>query len=247
VTVFIRVAAFHLRQLLRTPFFVQQAVAAPAAFVLFLLFGSWGGDHPLADDTWVSASLAGLWATTTTAVGLIGFQRFQGTLEHLAMSTLRPSVVFGSLCSAAALLGVIAVPVTITLQVVVTWHVAIDLQTLVGLGAGCVACVASASVLASVFVLSRTATVYEPLVLTPPWLLTGIVIPLDAIPRWLTPLSLLHPLTGAVQATRSDDIASALGWCAASLMMSAVSMAVATMLLAAALRRARVAGTLALA
>jgi len=244
---FVRVGGFHVRQLSRNAFFLQQAIAAPVGFLLLLFFSSWQAGTPLADDAWASASVAGSWVTTTTAVGIVGFQRYQGTLEHLALSTLRPGVVFGSLCAAAALLGLVGVPVALALQSVLGHPIESGAQTIIGLALSVVACVASACALASIFVLTRTATVYEPLLVTPVWLLTGIVVPLTLLPAWVMPIALLHPLTGAVQVLRAPSLDDAVPWGIASLLAVAVWGAVAARLLAAALHRARVLGTLALA
>lgn len=244
---FLALAIFHTRQLLRTPFFVQQAFAAPLSFGLLRLFGSWGAGVELPNDLWFETALAGMWATTTTAVGIIGFQRFQGTLEYLAMSTRRPGSVFGSLCAAASVLGLVGLPISLAFQYLTTGSVQIDVAHLVGFMIGTLACIASAFALASIFVLSRSATVYEPLILTPVWLLSGIVVPLAALPQWVLPFAAIHPLTGAVLATDANTAIESLTWIGESLVAAAFWTLTATFLLSRALHRARVRGTLALA
>ena len=243
----LRVVGFHLRQLVRNPFFRQQAIAAPACFMLLLQSGSWEATSPLADDAWSLASVAGLWSTTTTAVGIIGFQRFQGTLEHLSLSALRPGVVFGGLCAAAALLGLAGVPVALALQFCLTQAVGFSATILAGLLLSALACVVAACVLASIFVISRSATAYEPVILTPVWLLSGVVLPATALPPWISGLALAHPLTGAVQVVRSASWHEALPWGAASLVATVGWALIAGGFLTAALKRARVDATLALA
>lgn len=238
---------FQSRQLLRTPFFVQQAIAAPLSFALLRALGSRGVGAEIPTQLWFDAAVAGMWATTTTAVGIIGFQRFQGTLEHLALSTLRPSVVFGSLCAAATVIGWIGIPISLAVQYFLTGSVVITINAVIAFLFTALACLVSAFVLASLFILSRSATAYEPLILAPIWLLTGIVIPLTAMPDWLQGVALFHPLTAAVNASRSTTTSEFLMWLLVSLAVSAVWLVVAARLLRVAMRRARVLGTLGLA
>lgn len=237
---------FQSRQLLRTPFFVQQAIAAPLSFAFLRALGSRGVGTDIPNHLWFDAAVAGMWATTTTAVGIIGFQRFQGTLEHLALSTLRPSIVFGSLCAAATVIGWLGVPISMSIQFMLTGSVVLTTHAVVAFAFSAIACLVSAFVLASLFVLSRSATAYEPLILAPIWLLTGIVIPLTSMPDWLKAVALFHPLTSAVNASRSTTSSEFLIWLIISVVVSTAWFVVAANLLRAAMRRARVLGTLGL-
>lgn len=238
---------FQARQLLRTPFFLHQAIAAPLSFALLRALGSRGVGAEIPQDLWFDAAVAGMWATTTTAVGIIGFQRFQGTLEHLALSTLRPSIVFGSLCAAATTIGWLGVPISLAVQFLLTGSVILAPHAVVAFMLAALACLVSAFVLASLFILSRSATAYEPLILAPVWLLTGIVIPLTTMPDWLETIALIHPLTAAVNASRSTSTSEFWMWLLISIAVSAVWLAVSARFLRIALRRARVLGNLALA
>ena len=100
--------------------------------------------------------------------------------------------------------------------------------------------------LAVLFVVARQATVLEPLLLTPIWLLSGIVVPLSTFPQWVVPVAAVHPLVGAVAVGHTTGSASLL-WLLESVGMSVVWAAGASVLLVTALRRARRDGTLALA
>lgn len=240
------IAVFHVRQLLRIPFFVQTALLTPVTFLLMRALGALNSGALLPGLAWFDASAAGMWATTTTAVGLIGFQRFQGTLELQVFSVRPPSVVFGPLTSAAALIGLIGVPVAGLLQLILTHDVDLSFSVLLGLFAATVACVASAAVLSAIFVVSVSARAFEPLILTPVWMLVGIVVPFAALPPWLMPFALAHPLTSATLASRQPDIVAALGWAGISLAVSAVYLVFAGFGLRVAIKRARVDGTLAM-
>jgi len=238
----------QIRHLLRVPFFVQQAVLAPTSFALLRMLATRGSAEAVTGTLWSDVAVAGLWASTTTAVGLVGHQRRQGTLEHLVVSVHPPGVVFGSLCAAATLLGLAGVPVGWAAQLVASGHVpVVSTTSVMGIGLAVVSCLASSFALSSLFVASRSAVVFEPLVLVPVWLVCGIVVPLGQLPVPLVVVALAHPLTAAVVVAHgtSDPVETVLA-VSVALVVSGLWWVVSRSLLSAALRRARVDGTLAL-
>lgn len=237
---------FHTRQLLRTPFFVQQAVLAPLSFGCLVALGRLGSGSAPGGDLWFFAAVAGLWATTTTAVGLIGFQRFQGTLELLAISVRSPGAVFGSICAAASMIGVLGVPLGTLLTFLLTGTVSLSWFQCLGYLLALLGCVVSAFMLASLFVLARSATVYEPLILSPIWLLAGIIVPFVEFPPVLKPIAMLLPLTSAVSVARADSAIDALPWLGLFCASLGLWLVIARTLMRLALRRVRVLGTLGL-
>jgi ABC-2 type transport system permease protein len=241
----LRLTAFHGRQLLRVPFFLHQALTAPLVFEWLRAIGLEGAGAAIQGDLWLLAGIAGMWSTTTLAVGIIGFQRFQGTLEHLAMSVLRPGAVFGSLAVSAMLIGLPGFPLAFAAQAFTSGNPSIRWSDALVVAGAALACAASSSVLAAVFVLFRSATVFEPLVLTPVWLVTGVVLPLSALPAWLVPVALVHPLTSTVLAVGRTS-GAVLVPIASSVVVSAGWFAVAALALHLALRRVRISGTLGL-
>lgn len=245
MSTFLSLAFFHARQLFRIPFFVQVAVLAPLSFLLMRALGALNSQSELSPAAWLDASVAGVWATTTTAVGLIGYQRFQGTLEAQVLSVHRPGIVFGSLTASAALIGVLGLPLTVLLQVVLGSAPSFDGRMLVGFVGALVACMASAALLSSLFVANPSAASIEPLIMVPIWMLVGIVVPFSSLPTWLSPIALIHPLTSAVLAAHADSFAHCLAWMAVSVVVSAGWLIVAGWGLRAAIKRARIDGTLA--
>lgn len=167
---------FQVRQLARTSFFLQTALAAPAAFMLLRMTA---GADLSAESLWFDGAVAGIWATTTTATGMLGNQRYLGTFELLLSSPRRPGVVFGAIFTAAALLGLVGLPVAIALQLLSGGARDMGLQPVAGVVVGLVACIVSTHVLAAAFVATRRATAFEPLLLVPVWLLVGVVIPAE--------------------------------------------------------------------
>lgn len=229
---------FQVRQLARTSFFLQTALAAPVAFMLLRMTAGSGTDR-----LWFDGVVAGIWATTTTATGMLGYQRYLGTFELLLASPRPPGVVFGAVFTAAAALGLVGLPVALALQLLSGSVPDVGPQQVLGVTVGLVACVASAHALAAAFVATRRATAFEPLLLVPIWLLVGVVIPAQAMPRPVELVALVHPLTSAVRAERAATTPDALAWALGSLVLSAAWLVVGVRLLTRAQERAAVRGT----
>lgn len=193
---------FQLKSLAKTTFFLQNAILAPVCFALMKIVAYYGFSHDCTNflnNIWVDSSIAGLWSATTTAVGIIGYQRYLGTLQYLTLSVISPAAVFLPIVGSAALLGCIGMPLAI-ITVVVFCHgfFMITFTQLVGYLLSMLACVASAALLSGIFVLCRKATVYEGLILIPVWMLCGIVIPVESMPLPARVIAFIHPLTSAV-------------------------------------------------
>lgn len=244
---------FHMRNLLSTAFFLQTALATPLSFVLLKIVAAQG--H--ADlSVWFDAAVAGLWASTTLATGIIGFQRFQGVLQYLAACVQPAWAVFLPVVAAAALIGVSGLPVAVIVtipfldgsSVGVSGMFPVVAAQAVGYLLALVACCASAALLSCMVVLSRHAIAFEPLIMIPVWLLCGVVASPDDFPMPMRLIAHLHPLTFAVDVARHPvpDL-TMLTEAAGCLILSAVYAAAAAYGLRKALRRARQEGTLDLA
>lgn len=239
--------SFHVRQLLRTSFFVQLAITAPISFILLRTLGAVGAGAGVPHSLWLYGSIAGCWASTTTAVGLIGYQRFQGTLPHLVLTRLPLGLVFGALTAAAALIGLVGLPISLVLDLALSGSLAITATAVLSLLLAVLACIVSAGLLSSLFILSRRALAFEPIMLVPIWLIAGLVVPFWALPRWLQPIALIHPLTSAVLVGQQPHVGGMLQWTLVSLGTDALWVVAAILCMRVAIRHAVVDGTLELA
>lgn len=240
-----RMTAFQLRFLLGTPFFVLTALATPASFCLLKLVGSAG---TAADGSlWTLVLMSGTWGTTTTAAGIIGFQRFQGTLSYLALSPLPSGAVFYPVVLSAVAIGaVVGVPESLALCALLGAAPSLAAPQVMGCALVVLSCAALAPLVAVPFLYTRDASAYEPIVLVAVWVLSGGVVPVSELPSALGALALASPLTSAVSVCVAEggvpweSVALCLALCAA--------LGVAGYrLLSHAIERSRVTGTLGLA
>jgi ABC-2 type transport system permease protein len=203
-TAVVRMCCFHLRQQFRNSYFRQLALTSPLLFVALKYLVARGTGDPIDALTGWEAGVAGMWALTCTASGLVGYQRYQGVLAIHATSPRSPAAVFAPLVVSATGLGLLGLPLA--------WSAAAALGSvppihrpvgvILGLVALTTACAVSAMTFSALFVFSPYASAYEGLLRTPVWLLAGVVIPLNALPSQVRPIALLFPLTPAMQVLR---------------------------------------------
>lgn len=252
---YVRGCVFQLKSLAHTSFFMINAVLTPLCFLLMKAVAEaggaqYGGGQPagssMATAAWVDASMAGLWSSTTLAVGIIGYQRYVGTLQYLATSVVPPTQVFLPVVAASAMLGCVGVPVSwVAESILKARFVPVTGMQLFGYCLAVLACVASAALLAGLFVLFSRATVYEPLILLPIWMLSGIVASTDSLPWVVRGIALFHPLTSAVRVAHASTLsAEVVGFAALSILLTVVYMIIAQRMMHIILRKAIQEGSL---
>jgi ABC-2 type transport system permease protein len=240
---------FHIRQLLRNSYFVQTAFVAPIVFVLLRVQAA----HTTA-TLWLDGTVVGFWTTTVTAVGILGYQRAQGTLEQIALTPRPLGTALAPITVACTTVGTISAPAAmLTTSMFSTLHPP-PRPAFVGMGLVLVflACGASSLLLGGLFVITRHALVYEPVLVTPILLVSGAVIDRDALPTPIRGISVLHPITGAVELLHIGSGAvefsasAAAVWTGQTLATATLLAVLAGLVLRVATRRALREGTLSL-
>ncbi|WP_232023197.1 ABC transporter permease [Actinomyces viscosus] len=193
---------FHIRQFISVPYFIQLMVMTTTATTLvqFLAASAWGGITPT--QGWVRGGVIGMWTTTTCAAGIIGFERYKGTLVHLVMAPVGALRSLAAVVCAAASFGLAAFPVAWCTWAVLSASVsftepgwASGARLVVGSLMLLGGCLALSLVIAAMFVLTPNAIQYEGLLLVPVFVASGIVFTSTTPPGWLGALSRLLPLS----------------------------------------------------
>jgi ABC-2 type transport system permease protein len=170
------------------------------------------------------------------SAGMIGYQRFQGTLVHLLMSPLPPERVLLPLLGSASVFGLLAFPVSALISgaggmpvgvgngvwlmaaVLVTWLACLALSWCVGM----------------LFVLTPNAMTYEALLGIPLVLLSGVLVPPATVSPVLDAVAHLFPTRSAVEAL----VASVSGGPLGPAMVESVAVSVVWLMLGVVLARA---------
>lgn len=247
----LRLMAFHIRQFVVVPHFVQLMLISTltTTVVQFVAWRAWGVVNPA--DAWTRAGTIGMWTTCTAAAGIIGFERFKGTLVHLVLSPLGALRTAACVVLSAATFGILAFPVAWVAWALTSQTITFDLTTparvltlAMAVAALWLGCAAMCLVVASLFVLTPNAITYEELLLTPILLCSGLLFTLASPPTWIAVLSKCLPLSWPIDLLFSRPGTWAwpnvLGWvicCSAWFIVAALAGRVA-------LRRATVVGTL---
>lgn len=245
----LRMSWFHVRQFVSVPYFIQLMVITTitTTLVQYLAARAWGGITPT--QGWVRGGVIGLWTTATCAAGIIGFERYKGTLVHLVMAPVGALRSLAAVVCSAASFGVLALPLSWLTWAVLSWSVSFtDLAgwVLPRLVLGAVMLLVGAMtlslVVAAIFVLTPNAISYEGLLLVPVFIASGIMFTSTQRPEWIDVLSRLLPLRAPFDLLlgRAVTVPDVLGWVAAVV----VWLALAAWLGRRALRLATRAGTL---
>lgn len=197
----LRMTAFHLRQFVSVPYFIQLMVITTVTTTLIQFLGSEAWDTLTPTQGWVRAGVIGCWTTTTTAAGIIGFERYKGTLPYLVLAPIGALRSLAAVVCSAASFGLAALPVAWLSWALLSLSVSFTPLSPAVLGqlvAGTlmleVACVVLALVIAALFVLTPNAITYEELLLVPVMIASGLLSTASALPTWLHVTSTLLPL-----------------------------------------------------
>ncbi|WP_164016322.1 ABC transporter permease [Pyxidicoccus trucidator] len=242
---------FHLGILSRSGFFLLRAIFEPLIFAtLALLLFRTGGHRGSLLDAALGAGMMGAWASALTSMGMLHWQRAQGTLELLMSAPASPVLVVLPLTLAPATLGAYSLAATL-LWGRLLFGVSLDFAHP---GLFCLAAVVTLGSLgtmglslAAVFLRYRQAFLAERFLTYPLWLLCGLLVPVSLLPAWTAPVSwLLAPTWGLralSAAAAGGPVLPALGMC---LGLGLASLAVGAGLLRQLERKAREAATLSL-
>ncbi|OKL51257.1 hypothetical protein [Buchananella hordeovulneris] len=201
----LRMLLFHLRQYMRVGFFVQLMAITTVSMCLtqYLGWHAWGGSTAV---PWLRAGIVGLWTTCTTAAGIIGFERYKGTLIYLVSGRIHPLRATAAVVAAAATFGLAAFPLAwlawrgllwLSGQVPAATGLTVG-QLLVGVGLLWLGALAISLVIASLFVLTPNAIAYEGLLLVPVFFASGVLFTAGAAPTVVAAIGQVLPITPVV-------------------------------------------------
>ncbi|MEU4480835.1 ABC transporter permease [Micromonospora sp. NPDC023966] len=246
-------ALLHTKQLSRSPFEIATALIVPVvqATLAVYLFRA-GGEPGRLLEAAVGAGLMGVWSSVLFGSGgAIQNQRWQGTLEMLMLAPRPPALVIFPITLSTAVTGTYAMLATLLwgrLLYGVPLTFAHPLLFLVA-APGCVLGLGMFGLLlASTFVLMRNANALANTLEYPIWLVSGMLVPLTALPGWTGPIAAALPTTWGARAVHEaaggGPVWPSLGICLA---ISLGCLAAGALMMTHVERRARAAATLALA
>jgi ABC-2 type transport system permease protein len=198
---------FHVKTLSMSSFYLLSTVFLPlilatTAFELFRVGGQPGTLLYVA----LGCGFMGVWSTTLFGCGgAIQWQRWQGMLELLIAAPAPFPLVLLALTLATASIGIYAIAATLAwgwLLYGMPLTVAHPLALCAAVPAAVVSLGLLGLLMAATFVLYRNANALSNLLEYPVWLITGLLVPLAALPGWVLPISWARAPTWGAQANR---------------------------------------------
>jgi len=208
---------FHARNFARTGYFVQLLFTSTLGMVALqaLAARAPGAAGPGTDGFglgWLRAGMLGTWTMCSVATGMLGFQRFQGTLVHLMRTPHAAFRVLMPVVGAAATFGLLALPLGLGFSWLLRQPVVFGAigPTLLAVAIFWLACLAISAVIGMLFALTPNAIMYQELVIVPMVLVSGVFGTPAWLPSWLITLARILPTRSAVELLHSVSTSHAI-------------------------------------
>lgn len=229
--------------------------ASPLYTVIFLAITRAAGRDDLSGYAVLAPALIALWAVSLMSAGeVIDSERHEGTLEAVIATPVSLGVVMFGRVLAVVAIGCVAfveswLTAALLFGVVVPipqpgWFLATLLATVLAMAG-------TATIMASVFVLARSARTFQNVLSYPVYVLGGVIVPVSLLPDWIQPVSRLVFLSWSADLFRDSlqtaPLVAPLPRLGAVLLLGAAGFAVGVWMLRRILARVRGSGTLAYA
>ncbi|WP_025728901.1 hypothetical protein [Atopobacter phocae] len=218
---------FHLRQYSRNSYFIMNVLLATVSLVLFQYLAASVYHESITEVAWIRAGIFGLWASGTTAAGIVGMQKWQGTLLYLINNPLSDYVSLVALVVPAATFGLLSFPIAygVCLMLGVTNMILTAYQLIFILLLWIGATILDLCI-ASLFILTKDAIIYETIIELPLLIFSGLftlpafMMRIVDVLEWIIPISL--PIQWLLQ-QESFSFNSFLRYVISNLMMLTIS------------------------
>jgi ABC-2 type transport system permease protein len=167
---------FQARELMRNQFFILTLVTATSSAYILLYSGNDNSSPLLLKEISIQSSMFGTWSLGVTATGLIGYQRFQGTLIHLFNSKYKPIWALSTLLISATVMGLVTFPITLIVSSFLepNLHRLLTANDFLLWFMFILAAAVTSSLLATLFLATPHAIIYEGVLAFPIIYLSGI-------------------------------------------------------------------------
>jgi len=198
---------FHVRQFARNGYFVQLLITSTLTIVILQALAARApslgaaSSGPALGLAWLRAGMLGTWTVCAVSSGMLGYQRFQGTLVYLVRSPHHPMRVLLPVLGAASVFGLLALPLAAIGSALLgepVNHGGVVQMIMSGLTFW-VACLAISSLIGMVFVLTPNAMTYEGLLSIPLVLVSGVFGTPAFLPNSILMAARILPTRSAVE------------------------------------------------
>lgn len=219
MTVFLAAARLQLWTARRDPTDLLTLVVTPIFTAMFLSIMQYAGRDDLTGSAILAPVLIGLWMTAVNlGGGLIDADRWQGTLEQIIAAPAAFAVIILGRIAAITFLGLLTFAEALVVARLFfgePLNVAHPGVLVAGLTASAFAMAGTATLMATSFVLARSALRFQNALSYPFYVLGGVLVPVSFLPDWLQPLSRIVFLSWSadlLRATLDPQPIAGVGW-----------------------------------
>jgi len=186
----LRMAWFHVTEFAGNGYFIQLLATTTLGMVILQALAARAPEviaaGPAAEGYglgWLRAGMLGTWTVCAVSSGILGFERYKGTLVHLVLTPQRVLKTLMPLLAAASVFGILALPLAAASSWALQQHVLIGrlFPTIIAGLTFWLACFTMSALIGMLFVLTSNAQTYEGLLTVPLVLISGVF----GTPHWL--------------------------------------------------------------
>lgn len=197
---FISICFFHFRTLLRNSYFVTLLITSTLSVVLLQYIVLYSSNSTTDSIIWLRSGIFGMWSIAVTSAGIIGFQRYQGTLPYLLNNQISDQVSMFGLVISTTHLGILAFPLSYLFTLLLGIdNMSITPIMMLAIFLLYIGCAIMSFLIAFIFVLTKNAIIYEPLITIPVLIVSGIFSLGNTIDRFMSVFAWLIPIASPIK------------------------------------------------
>lgn len=193
---FLNLVKFHFKNYIQNSYFVMLLVTSTLSVLIIQYVVSWGTNSQIDANIWIRTGIFGLWSLGTTAAGIIGMQRWQGTIMYLINNPVNDYQSLSAVVLPVSVFGIFSFPLAYFFSILLNIQVNFSLEIIMYVLLFWIGAMMLDLVIAAFFVLTPNAIVYEELITLPVLLISGLfklpdtLLPIKSIGQVLIPVSL---------------------------------------------------------
>lgn len=197
---FLRLILFHTKVYSKNSYFITLLFTTTISFTSIEYVFATIYDSELINTIWLTGAIFGFWNLCVTAAGAINFQKRQQTLIYLLNNQVSDLKSILALLIAPATFGLFAFPISYIFTLVLGLKSApISILSIMAIIFLYLGGIILSLLIASFFILTKNAIIYEKLLVIPILIVSGLLILPNNLNDYLEPLSYLIPISAPIK------------------------------------------------
>ncbi|MDR0899715.1 MAG: hypothetical protein LBM27_05115 [Lactobacillaceae bacterium] len=158
--------ALQFKLFLSNSYFVVLLLTSTTSTLLILYL--YGYRYGFTGNEWLTASIVGMWASSTSVAGIINFQKYQGVMPYLMDGSRSKFLTFTTFIFSPIIFGLTAFPLSFLLAVILRMPTELNIGSLIfGILLLFFSLLPIDLLIAGFFAMTPRALIYEPILMVP--------------------------------------------------------------------------------